>query len=576
MTSTRRDLIKFGGGAAVGALLTPAPWRLVTDTALWSETWPGVPRVARGEIRARYTNCSLCPAGCPVRARCLGDQPVALFGVADHPFSHGALCPFGLAGHHLPYHPQRLKQGPVEQAKAAVADAIARCGAEERIAILDLRPGRTASWTYRRAAKQWKSGTYLAPHRILGGDVAVNLAAAKNVISVGAPLFDGWGTPGNVIAARDKFRLIQIEATESRTASLADTWVPVQPGDELQTARKFAQDLAAQGPTLVLDAGERSEILALNQTTGALGTAIVSRREAPVPDSWNEAAPESHIDALPDRSIRVLLIDESAAGSYIPWSRIEKKLVADNPLVVVFGSSADGYGRHAGFVLPTAVYPEAVDDIPPAVDSPVAMFRLSTSLVAAPAGLVNPAQFIAGFAGIDAANSLRERADAIHKAGRGKLFTYADAKSTPLKDVKADDFWKALNDGASWTDEAPVRPAAPILALVASTANATEDDLPLAVLMAEAQPTPGSPILTKLYQESNLRLAANRIALHPSAAKSCGIADGGRAMLQTRCGKLEVQVTLDEGLPPGVVRVPAVPCTFDLCGTSPRAKVVRI
>jgi hypothetical protein len=576
MTSTRRDLIKLAGGAAVGALLTPAPWRLVTDAALWSETWPGVPRVARGEIRARYTNCSLCPAGCPVRARCLGDQPVALFGVADHPFSHGALCPFGLAGHHLPYHPQRLKQGPVEQAKAAVADAIARCGAEERIAILDLRPGRTASWTYRRAAKQWKSGTYVAPRRILGGDVAVDLAAAKNVISVGAPLFDNWGTPGNVIAERAGFRLIQIEAAESRTASMADTWVPVAPGAELETARKFAQDLAGQGLTLVLDAEERSEILALNQTTGALGTAIVSRREAPVPDSWNQAAPESQIDTLPDRSIRVLLIDESAAGSYIPWSRIEKKLVADNPVVVVFGNSAEGYGRHAGFVLPTAVYPEAVDDIPSAVDSPVAMFRLSTSLVPAPAGVVDPAGFIAGLAGIDAANALRERADAIHKAARGTLFTYADAKSTPLKDVKSDDFWKALNDGASWTDEAPVHPAVPKLALLASAAGPTEDDLPLAILMAEAQPTPGSPILTKLYQESNLRLAANRIALHPSAAKSCGVADGGRAMLQTRCGKLEVQITLDESLPPGVVRVAAVPCTLDLCGASPRAKVVRI
>ncbi len=105
MTSTRRDLFKFAGGAAVGALFTPAPWRLVTDTALWSENWPGVPRPARGEIRARYTNCSLCPAGCAVRARCVGEQPVALVGVPEHPFTHGALCPFGLAGHHLPYHP---------------------------------------------------------------------------------------------------------------------------------------------------------------------------------------------------------------------------------------------------------------------------------------------------------------------------------------------------------------------------------------------------------------------------------------------------------------------------------------
>ena len=35
MKTTRRDLLKLGGGAALGALFTPAPWRLITDTALF-------------------------------------------------------------------------------------------------------------------------------------------------------------------------------------------------------------------------------------------------------------------------------------------------------------------------------------------------------------------------------------------------------------------------------------------------------------------------------------------------------------------------------------------------------------
>jgi hypothetical protein len=583
MKSTRRDLFKFAGGAAVGALFTPAPWRLVTDAALWSETWPGVPRPARGEIRAKYTNCSLCEAGCAVRARCVGEQPVALFGVAEHPFTRGALCPFGLAGHQLPYHPARLKQGPVKEAAAAVRNALAQCGAGERIAVLDLRPGRTASWTYRRALAQLTNGTYLAPRRTLGGKAAVNLAAAKTVLSFGAPLMDGWGTPGNVMALRDGFRLIQAETVESRTGAMADVWLPIEPGSEAALARKIAEgsdplarELADNGPALVLDAQERPETMALNQLTGALGKIIVARREAPVPDAWKKAAAETEIDAVPDRSIRVLLIDESAPGAYIPWSAIEKKLVADNPVVVEFGWSREGYGRHAQFVLPTAVYGEVVDDIPPAVDSPAAMFRLSAALVAAPAGMVNPAEFVAGLAGISAGNALRERSDAIHKAGRGTLFTYADAKSAPLKDIKPDDFWKALNEGGSWTDALPERPEIPKLALGQAAAPLTEDDLPLAVVMAEAHPGPGSPILSKVYQESNLRMAANRTALHPSAASECGVEDGGKAILQTRCGKLEIHVTLDAGVPRGVVKVAAGPCTLDLCGSSPRAKVVRV
>ena len=102
-----------------GALFTPAPWRLITDTALWSENWPGIPRPARGEIRAKFTNCALCPAGCAVRARCVGEQPVS-----PRPESAAGLCPFGLTAHHLPYHPARLKQGPVQEATAAVASAL--------------------------------------------------------------------------------------------------------------------------------------------------------------------------------------------------------------------------------------------------------------------------------------------------------------------------------------------------------------------------------------------------------------------------------------------------------------------
>ena len=107
MNTTRRETLLFAGGSAVGLLFTPAPWRLITDTALWSENWPGIPAPARGEIIARYTNCSLCTAGCAVRARCVGDQPVLLSG-AD-----GPLCPFGLVGHHLPYLPLRVTEGPV-------------------------------------------------------------------------------------------------------------------------------------------------------------------------------------------------------------------------------------------------------------------------------------------------------------------------------------------------------------------------------------------------------------------------------------------------------------------------------
>src|ERR1035438_6417035 len=185
MTTTRRTLFQLAGGAAVGAIFSPAPWRLITDTALMSETWPGVPVPRRGEVSYQFGNCALCPAGCAVRARSIAKQPVSLAGVAGHPLSHGALCAFGIAGHHLPYHPDRLKTGPAAEASAAVRSALSQLRAGQHCAVLDLRPGRTASWTYRRAMAAIGNGMYLAPPV----PAAVNLAAAKTGLSFGAPLY---------------------------------------------------------------------------------------------------------------------------------------------------------------------------------------------------------------------------------------------------------------------------------------------------------------------------------------------------------------------------------------------------
>jgi anaerobic selenocysteine-containing dehydrogenase len=591
MKTNRREILMFAGGSAFGIMLTPAPWRVITDTALWSETWPGVPIPARGEARTRFTNCSLCPAGCAVRARCIGDffqdpapRPIALSGVAGHPLSHGALCPFGLAGHHLPYLPSRVKQGPVREAAAAVADGIARCSATEFVVTLDLRPARTASWTYRRAMHAVKNGRYVT----VPADpfVAVDLAKARTVLSFGVPVLDGWGTPGNVNAARSGFRLIQAEAFESRTASMADRWLRIRPGSEDSLAQGLAGAMTLAAAAEATGLAE-SEIAAVSQEleqNGPLlvlgssrfdstGRTVVTRRETPVPVEWpQKAAPVTDLASLPDRSVRVLIIDESAPGEYLPWKSIQKKLVTDSPVVVALAWSREGYARHAQYVLPVGVYPEARADIPPAVDSVAATFRLSTPLVAPPAGMVKPEEFVAAAAGLSIGDTLRDRADAIHKIARGTLFTYADAKSAAMNSVSADDFWKALNSGGCWIDEPDEKAlVARFTAAAALAPPVEESELPLAVVLSR-ELTPSSPILSKVYQESNLRLAPNHVALNPS----CGLEDGTQAVFETLLGRCRVRVTLDAGVPAGVVQVSASPTVLDLCADGARAKVVRV
>ena len=593
MTTTRRNLLKFVGGGAAGALLTPAPWRLITDTALWSENWPGIPRPARGEIHSRFTHCTLCPAGCAVRARCVNGQPVSLAGVKPHPISHGALCPWGIAGHHLPYHPARVRQGPVKEALAAVAHAISERGAGERVAVLDLRPGRTVSWTYRRAMAAIDDGLYLAPRQPA---YSIDLAAAQTVISFGAPVFDGWGTPGNVFAARANFRLVQIEPVETRSAALADVWLPIRPATESAMAAALAGETSiaeaarvtgvgeqaigavresiGSGSTVVLAADLASPLMNLNAKLGALGHTVVARREAPLPDAWKKAAPATEMAAVPDRAIRVLLIDESLPGGYVPWREIEPKLAA-NAVVVVFSSTSEGYGRHTQYVLPAAVFPEAVEDVGPAIDTVAAVFRIAAPLIPPVVPVVNLGELVTRIAGLPQTDPLRERADAIRKAGRGVLLSYADGKSTLMKDVSADDFWKTLNQGGCWMDDTGKK-AAPGALGRSGTCPTSNDELPLTVVPAEPRHSGlESPLMSKLERESNLRMTANRVVISPADARSNGIENGGSCVLETACGRLSVVATIDAGVPPGVVEVAGGPRMADLCGSGPRARVVR-
>jgi hypothetical protein len=267
--------------------------------------------------------------------------------------------------------------------------------------------------------------------------------------------------------------------------------------------------------------------------------------------------------------VGVLLIDESAAGDNIPWNAIAPKL-AGGALVVAFAWTAEGYGRHARFTLPAPVAGEVMDDIPAAVDGVTAAFRMAAPWGAPAAGVVNPPDFVAKLAGIATDNTMRERADAIHKAARGQVFTPADGKTVALKEMTQDDFWKALNAGACWMGEKQPLPVSSTRPYQSRDREGAVAEGPLAIVSGESAPPPLlSPLGSKLYRESNLRQATDLIALAPATARAHGVVDGGRAILEAGGMRLPVTVAFDMGLPPGVVRM-AGDCP------APRGKVVPV
>lgn len=549
---SRRDLLLAGTGAAAGLVLSPVPWKLLDDLAIWTQQ-PNTPTPRpAGPLAFRHTSCALCPAACGLRARCFGAQPVSFAPVAGHPASDGGLCPLGLTAHHLAKHPlrasspERVSGGKRERidraaAVAALSAALGACTRDGKrtFAVVDGRPGRSLSRTYRALAAA-TGGLYVTPPaagiaRSLGvlsarGDGAPVLgfdpARARRVLSFGASVLTDAGTPGRLARLRADSRrgprearieVIHAGSLRTKSASLADRFVPIAPGTEAALAlglahvlldekladaaflasrttgltelealaarlapelvaqktgvpadevAALARDLASHRPAVVLGGDalaplpEEAEaaIAALNLLLGAPAGALVPRGTAPRPaDGEAKLAAATAFDAVPDGSVGFLLLDASVAEGLLPWERLEKKLAA-GALVASFSPFRAGLGGKASLLLPGPAPLEEAVELDGAPDAPAATFALAPALLAPPKDVVLPADLLAEAAAA-AGLSLPPASDrlaAIAAARRGKVFDPATGALSPVADAAA--LAELLGRGGCWVDDPTPEP----------------------------------------------------------------------------------------------------------------------
>lgn len=520
MAITRRDLLLFGGGTVAALPFTPVPWKLLDDVSIWTQNFPWLPVPQAGHITVAATTCTLCGSGCGMKVRCVDGRPIGIAPVADHPVSHGAVCPLAFGAHQLAWHPRRLRecrlQGEkVEPARIAakVAEALA---AGKKLAILDERPGRAVSSLYRQAAAK-AQGLYLvaqseeeaplAAVRRLAGEAApelgFDLAHTATVLSFGAPVLDGWGVPGEVIARRKsgEAKFIHAGSRYSHTARLADEWLPVLPGSEAALALALARVLVdeglaapaaglehfrsllnqlplsraaeitglkaeriietaralhANGPAVAvgggdvaapLDRGTETAIAALNVVLGAVGReGGVVARPALAPGLPGMAPVTTLEDADPG-SLGILLIEAATAGAARPWQAIAAKL-APGALVVALSAYDSGYAEHADAVVATPAFLESIEEAPTPPGAARHSYALAPALLEAPETAIAPAEFIAllaaeagwaELAGATTESMRRARAAAIHATKRGSVFTLADGSVSPISEYASAD-----------------------------------------------------------------------------------------------------------------------------------------
>lgn len=278
----RRNFIKLLVGGAVGISVTPLPWKLTDDSAIWTQNWPWVPVPPVGEFLHEKSVCTLCPGGCGIQVRKVEARAVKIEGRTDYPVNPGGICPLGAGGLQLLYNENIRFTGPMKrvgprgkgkfsdiswnEALTILANRISdlrKKGTPEAIAAIDGNPkGSTMSLMVERLLKAIGSPNYvmipsaedsyaMANMLMQGneGPVSYDLENADYVLSFGAGLLEGWGAPGRVINAwglwrkdllKRKARVVQIESRASNTASKSDQWVAAKPGTEAALALGLA------------------------------------------------------------------------------------------------------------------------------------------------------------------------------------------------------------------------------------------------------------------------------------------------------------------------------------------------
>jgi len=284
-----RMIIGGAAGGAAGMGITPLPWKLTDDIAIWTQNWFWVPVPPTGEFFHENSVCSLCPGGCGIEVRKVENRAVKIEGRTDYPVNPGGLCPMGAGGLQLLYNENNRHTSPMkrigprgsgqfraiswDEALNEVAGRIKNLrkkGHPEALAAVDGNPVRSSmSLLIQRLFKAIGSpnysripsveDTYAMVNKLMQGNdgpMAYDLEEADFILSFGSGLIDGWGAPGRMINAwggwrgdgtRNKTKVVQIEARASNTASKADQWVAPRPGTEAALALGIAHVIIKEG-----------------------------------------------------------------------------------------------------------------------------------------------------------------------------------------------------------------------------------------------------------------------------------------------------------------------------------------
>ncbi|HEX9119264.1 MAG TPA: molybdopterin-dependent oxidoreductase, partial [Terriglobales bacterium] len=284
-TFDRRNFLRFAAGGAVGVATSGVSLKGIStlNAAIDSEQ----ARVPSGPESWATGVCNMCPGGCGLRVRLIGNRAIKIQGNPLHPVNRGGLCPKGMAGLQELYHPDRLrktlrntgtrdiprwKEISSDEALGLLTERMRKLrdsGEARSLVVVDRQRSGLLPRLLSRFMAAYGSPNYVTMPTGLDAlqaaiyaqqgvteQVAYDFSNSRYVLSFGVNLLEGWGAPVAMMRAFSRWRdvvsgrrakFVQIEPRFSMTAARADEWVPIRPGTEATLALGMAYVLISEG-----------------------------------------------------------------------------------------------------------------------------------------------------------------------------------------------------------------------------------------------------------------------------------------------------------------------------------------
>lgn len=282
----RRAFIGFVAGGVAGTLLSPIPWKLADDIAIWTQNWSWRPSPKRGHRAGVKTLCTMCGGACSVEVDLIDRRRAVYVRGSDlSPLNKGGICALGASAVQFLYSPYRVRQ-PLRQTKergdekgfkpVSWKEAIDELASRLKKLYGEGKGHQVACILGRRYTSLYdlwnlfcralgSPNVFSMPHETDGqgavgyalfgheGTFAFRLEKATGILNFGAEWADGWGpfaAMGKIYEGwlreapgKGRTEIIHVSSRLSMSAAKSSEWVVVKPGTEAALALGIAHVL---------------------------------------------------------------------------------------------------------------------------------------------------------------------------------------------------------------------------------------------------------------------------------------------------------------------------------------------